>query len=288
MHAVVRKSLFFTAFFGLFASSVAFGASPSKPAGKVVAKKSAAKATAGYVKAVKNWHAVEGDEKQPVDGQGRPELVIYSLNTRNKIALRAASDRGGFSTRDLDTLSYVLREPSSGNQHPIDPALADLVYRIQTHFDAPEIRVVSCYRTPRRAHSSNHGRGRAIDIIVPGATDDAVAKFAREQGFVGVGLYPTSGFVHVDVRSRSYFLDRFERTWPEKSRARRARRPREEERRGCHRARRARSTCALARQRRRHAEIERRERCVFRDERRRGRGFGSAAGRACSRMRSAA
>ncbi len=205
MHAVVRKSLFFTAFFGLFASSVAFGASPSKPAGKVVAKKSAAKATAGYVKAVKNWHAVEGDEKQPVDGQGRPELVIYSLNTRNKIALRAASDRGGFSTRDLDTLSYVLREPSSGNQHPIDPALADLVYRIQTHFDAPEIRVVSCYRTPRRAHSSNHGRGRAIDIIVPGATDDAVAKFAREQGFVGVGLYPTSGFVHVDVRSRSYF-----------------------------------------------------------------------------------
>ncbi|MGH7326951.1 MAG: YcbK family protein [Polyangiaceae bacterium] len=157
------------------------------------------------MKAVKNWHAVEGDAKQPVDGQGRPELAIYSLNTRNKIALRAASDHGGFSTRDLDTLSYVLREPSSGNQHPIDPALADLVYRIQTHFDAPEIRVVSCYRTPRRGHASNHGLGRAIDIIVPGATDDAVAKFAREQGFVGVGLYPTSGFVHVDVRQRSYF-----------------------------------------------------------------------------------
>ncbi len=32
-----------------------------------------------------------------------------------------------------------------------------------------------------------------------------MAKFARELGFVGVGIYPSSGFVHVDVRDRSYF-----------------------------------------------------------------------------------
>lgn len=132
-------------------------------------------------------------------------LVVYSLNTRDKIAMRAANDRGGFGTRDLDKLSHVLREPSSGNQHPIEPALVDLIYRIQSHFHAQEIRVVSCYRTPHGANSSNHGRGRAIDIIVPGASDVLVAQFAREQGFVGVGLYPTSGFVHVDVRQRSYF-----------------------------------------------------------------------------------
>src|SRR5690348_218970 len=130
MRGLGQKARFFAAFFGLFASSIAFAASPTKPASKAVAKKSAAKATAGYVKAVKNWHAVDADSKQPVDGQGRPELAVYSLNTRNKIALRAAGDRGGFSTRDLDTLSYVLREPSSGNQHPIDPALVDPVYRI--------------------------------------------------------------------------------------------------------------------------------------------------------------
>jgi hypothetical protein len=32
-----------------------------------------------------------------------------------------------------------------------------------------------------------------------------VAKFAREAGFSGVGVYPVSGFVHVDVREHSYF-----------------------------------------------------------------------------------
>lgn len=132
-------------------------------------------------------------------------LVVHSLNTRDKIAMRAANDHGGFGTRDLDKLAWVLREPSSGNRHPIDPALVDLIYKIQTHFHAQEIRVVSCYRTPHGANASNHGRGRAIDIVVPGSTDSEVAQFAREQGFVGVGLYPTSGFVHVDVRQRSYF-----------------------------------------------------------------------------------
>ncbi|MEO8876001.1 MAG: DUF882 domain-containing protein [Polyangiaceae bacterium] len=187
-------------------STLAVAAPTAKSAGKGTAiKKGPAKANASYSHAVKNWHSVDPDAKQPLDALGLPELAIYSLNTRDKIEMRAASDRGGFGTRDLDKLSHVLREPSSGNQHPIDPGLVDLIYRIQTHFHAPEIRVVSCYRTPHGANASNHGRGRAIDIIVPGASDPAVAQFAREQGFVGVGLYPTSGFVHVDVRQRSYF-----------------------------------------------------------------------------------
>jgi len=44
-----------------------------------------------------------------------------------------------------------------------------------------------------------------MDFIVPGAADAEVAAFARTLGFVGVGIYPVSGFVHVDVRDRSYF-----------------------------------------------------------------------------------
>ena len=35
--------------------------------------------------------------------------------------------------------------------------------------------------------------------MVPGVKDEEVAKYARQTGFVGVGIYPTSGFVHVDV-----------------------------------------------------------------------------------------
>ena len=42
-------------------------------------------------------------------------------------------------------------------------------------------------------------------MVVPGVADEEVARFVREMGFVGVGVYPTSQFVHVDIRPRSYF-----------------------------------------------------------------------------------
>lgn len=156
----------------------------------------------GYREAVRGWHATAG--VPPTDEHGRPLLVLRAINTNERITLPATTDSGGFSASDLDRASYLLRDPSTGNQHPVEPSALDLVYRIQRHFASGEIRVVSGYRTPK-GRPSNHGKGRAIDLVVAGAADDDVAKWAREQGFVGVGIYPVSGFVHVDRRERSYF-----------------------------------------------------------------------------------
>lgn len=158
-----------------------------------------------YHSYVDRWHAAAPDAAAPVDENGREKLVLVSLNTNDRVELSPLTDEGGFAAKDLDRAAVVLREPSSGNLHPIEPRLLDLVYRIQTQFSAPEIRIISGYRTPHGRNGSNHGHGRAIDIIVPGAKDADVAKFARDLGFCGVGIYPTSGFVHVDVRDRSYF-----------------------------------------------------------------------------------
>jgi len=160
---------------------------------------------ARYRSNVDRWHTIAPDTTAVLDAQGRAKLAIVSLNTGERVELSPFTDVGGFDASDLDRAAGVLREPSSGNAHPVEPRLVDLVYRIQTQFSAPEIRVVSGYRTPHGRNVSNHGHGRAIDLIVPGAADGDVAKFARELGFVGVGIYPTSGFVHVDVRDRSYF-----------------------------------------------------------------------------------
>ncbi len=131
-------------------------------------------------------------------------LVLQGLNIPDRVELTARSDRGGFSAEDLDRAAHVMRD-HAGNEHPVDPRLVDMVYRIQTHFHAHEIRIISGYRTPHGGATSNHGKGRAMDLVVPGASDEEVAKLAREEGFTGVGVYPVSGFVHVDVRERSYF-----------------------------------------------------------------------------------
>ncbi len=173
----------------------------------VSARASHQRAPIEYVQSVRGWHQPGPDlPKAPLDKHGRPMLVLYSVNSHDRAELTAATDEGGFSAQDLDRAAVVLRDTSSGNQHPVEPRTIDLLYRIQRHFNAPEIRVVSGYRTttPYRANSY-HGKGRAVDFIVPGSSDYKVAEFARQFGFVGVGVYPESGFVHLDSRPKSYF-----------------------------------------------------------------------------------
>jgi uncharacterized protein YcbK (DUF882 family) len=140
----------------------------------------------------------------PVDPTGRPMLSLRTVNRGESLAIPSSTDDGAFCSADLDRVAHLLRA-SSGDEHPIDPRTLSLVYRIQRRFVVPEIRVVSGYRVPRPGSHSNHGKGRAIDLVVPGTADEEVARFARELGFVGVGVYPTSQFLHVDIRPRSYF-----------------------------------------------------------------------------------
>ncbi len=153
--------------------------------------------------ALAGWHAAC---EKPVarDDTGRPMLGLSTVNRRESLSIPAVGEDGGFAAADLDAVAHLLRA-MNGDEHPIDPRTLAVVYRIATHFAVPEIRVVSGYRVPKAGSRSNHGRGRAMDIVVPGVADEEVAKFARDLGFVGVGLYPASQFVHVDIRPRSYF-----------------------------------------------------------------------------------
>jgi uncharacterized protein YcbK (DUF882 family) len=149
------------------------------------------------------WHA-PSTRAVVKDAAGRPMLTLTTLNRGETLSVPAASDDGGFASADLDRIAHLLRA-ATGDEHPVDPRTLSLVYRIQTHFGVPELRVVSGYRVPKAGSHSNHGKGRAIDMVVPGIADEDVARFTREVGFVGVGVYPTSQFIHVDIRPRSYF-----------------------------------------------------------------------------------
>jgi uncharacterized protein YcbK (DUF882 family) len=152
--------------------------------------------------ALVGWHTVSA---KPVETAfGRPMLTLTTVNRGESLAVPSEADEGAFASADLDRIAHLLRA-MSGDEHPVDPRTLALVYRIQVHFGVPEVRVVSGYRVPKPGSHSNHGKGRAMDLIVPGLADEEVARFARGLGFVGVGVYPTSQFVHVDVRPRSYF-----------------------------------------------------------------------------------
>jgi uncharacterized protein YcbK (DUF882 family) len=179
---------------------IADAAPPAKPAAPHPAP-----APRGYARNVQSWHSAPAGKSPPRSDAGRALLSLRGLNTAEYVELSPLGEQGAFTDLDMDKLAHFAREPQSGLTHPLHPRLADLLYRIQTHFVAVELRMLSGYRSPKAGKQSNHARGRAMDLVVPGHGDEEVARFVREQGFVGVGIYPTSGFVHIDVRDKSYF-----------------------------------------------------------------------------------
>jgi len=156
-----------------------------------------------YGEMVRRWHTPP-DEEPALTPEGRPTLVLEMINTKERVELAPLREDGGFTAEDLATAAHALRDPRSDEECGTDERLLDIVYQIEIKFHARAVRIVSAFRGPRRRHS-RHGVGRALDLVVPGTRDDDVARFARSIGFVGVGLYPRSGFVHLDSRPRSYF-----------------------------------------------------------------------------------
>jgi uncharacterized protein YcbK (DUF882 family) len=156
--------------------------------------------TISYADMVHRWHTASPS----IQTMGtRPTLLLEMLNTGERLALVPLRDDGGFDEQDLASASHTLRDQRNNEECSMDPRLLDLAYRLEQHFKTHSVRVLSAFRAPHGR--SNHGKGRALDLVIPGTPDTEVARYARTIGFVGVGLYPRSGFVHVDTRSRSFF-----------------------------------------------------------------------------------
>jgi uncharacterized protein YcbK (DUF882 family) len=151
---------------------------------------------------VHRWHDASDVAPAPRTPDGRLVLRLFSLNThaRAEIAPGAGDGPERFDAAACSQVATVLMDARTRAEHTIDPQLIDMLYRVAAHFDAREVRIVSGFRA--ESGHSNHALGRAVDFIIPGASDSAVVAYAQSLGDVGVGFYPVSGFVHLDVRDR--------------------------------------------------------------------------------------
>jgi uncharacterized protein YcbK (DUF882 family) len=109
-------------------------------------------------------------------------------------------------------LDRFLRDHRTGTVFQLDQRVFDLLHDLTVAVGRPEteIDIICGYRTPwsneflRRtttgvASNSLHMLGEAIDIRVPGVPTSKLRDAALGLGRGGVGYYPESGFVHVDV-----------------------------------------------------------------------------------------
>jgi uncharacterized protein YcbK (DUF882 family) len=140
----------------------------------------------------------------------RRSLKFYNLHTGESLATTYWQD-GHYVPDELDRVNYILRDFRANEIKPIDPALLDLLTRIQHQLGTNEpFQVISGYRSPvtnAMLHANSEGvavhslhiEGKAIDISVPGRTLAQLRGAALAQRSGGVGYYPKTGFVHVDT-----------------------------------------------------------------------------------------
>ena len=137
-------------------------------------------------------------------------LAFRNLHTGETVDVvyRANGELDRGALREID---WVLRDFRTGEARPIDRRLLDLLWRLRSALDtAAPYEVISGYRSPatnamlRRAgrgvaRGSLHTRAMAIDVRVPDRPLAALRDTALAMRLGGVGYYPASGFVHVDV-----------------------------------------------------------------------------------------
>jgi uncharacterized protein YcbK (DUF882 family) len=110
-------------------------------------------------------------------------------------------------------LNFFLRDHNTNDVKAYDPREFDLLHDILIHLHRPNalIDVVCGYRTQETneilrassrggvAEHSQHILGHAIDIRIPGSSTVKIRNAALSLNEGGVGYYPTTHFVHVDV-----------------------------------------------------------------------------------------
>ncbi|HKQ68604.1 MAG TPA: DUF882 domain-containing protein [Polyangiaceae bacterium] len=129
--------------------------------------------------------------------------VIRLVRGTETLQTRVLDRRRHLIANTLAEFSRFLRF-HDGSAHPIDPRLVTLVAMVSDHFGGRDIQVVSGFRpfSPRQyTPHSNHNHGRALDFAIRGVSNETLRDFCRTFRNVGVGYYPNSSFVHLDVRA---------------------------------------------------------------------------------------
>lgn len=150
---------------------------------------------------------------------GEKHLSFFHTHTNESLQTAYCCD-GRYQPAALAEVNHFLRDFRVDEEHPIDPRLLDLLFALGGELQTRDpYHVISGYRSPKTnamlrarggqrtdvALHSLHMEGKAIDIRVPDVPLDELRKAAAFLKLGGVGYYPKSNFVHVDVGRVRYW-----------------------------------------------------------------------------------
>lgn len=137
-------------------------------------------------------------------------LTLYNLHTNETLKTTFWRD-GKYVPQEMKKLNYFFRDWRSGEVTKMDPEVITLIYEVSEMLDYEKnIFIISAYRSAetnekmRRqgrgiAKTSQHIKGKAIDVRFVGIPTETVRKAALSLAEGGVGSYPSSNFTHIDT-----------------------------------------------------------------------------------------
>ncbi len=143
-------------------------------------------------------------------------IAFHNLHTGENLKTTYWAE-GRYIVSSLKDIDFVLRDFRTGEVAEIDPGLLDLLHVLRGSMESNEpFHIISGYRSPKTnselAQASNgvakkslHMRGMAADVRLPGRALSDLKNAAASLKLGGVGYYPKSDFIHVDVGRVRYW-----------------------------------------------------------------------------------
>lgn len=130
--------------------------------------------------------------------------------SQETLRVRLFDKAGKVDPKARARLARFLRDRESDRQKRPHLRLMRVLAYLADHFNGRTIIVVSAFRSENDGANgtSRHAAGEAVDIRVEGVPNEALRDYCLTLRRVGVGYYPRSSFVHVDIRNREvYWVD---------------------------------------------------------------------------------
>jgi len=143
-------------------------------------------------------------------------LAFYNTHTREYCNAVYWSN-GQYMKEALKKIDYILRDHRAEKIKPINTRLLNFLTVMNASIGTKHpFHIISGYRSPETngllrqkskgvARYSYHMFGKAVDIRIPGLTLSRLREIAVNLKTGGVGYYPGSDFIHVDLGPVRYW-----------------------------------------------------------------------------------
>ncbi len=130
--------------------------------------------------------------------------------SKESLRIRLFDKNGRTDPKARARLARFLRDREKDETRRPSVRLMRVLADLADHFNGRTIIVVSAYRAlpENGTQSSRHSTGEAVDVRVEGVPNEVLRDYCLTLSRVGVGYYPRSSFIHLDVRPQAtYWVD---------------------------------------------------------------------------------